>query len=292
VAYYALWNIDDDDLIAPVSQLPQRDSTYVHLFGKLSIDPGDGAAAALTRPAGYLVGYLAVNGGRPHRRDLLAETLWPCQDGMRSRSYLRRALWEARRDLVPAARALVADKDWIELRPSAGLGVDVVDFSAAYDLLSRPAGVSHDELFQRCTHAASLYRGDLLEDCYDDWLTLPRERCRWMLVEILVWLVDHTMRSAPRLAQSYCHHLLALDSAHEWAHQSMMRALCAAGDRTRALRQFEFCANRLRAELDIEPSAETCQLREQIIANDPVSRRIPASSARNQPDTRAPDEWG
>jgi DNA-binding SARP family transcriptional activator len=61
-----------------------------------------------------------------------------------------------------------------------------------------------------------------------------------------------------------CQQLLVRDSCREDAHCRLMRCYSRQGQRYLALRQYQVCAEALRAELDVEPDAATTQLYERI----------------------------
>jgi DNA-binding SARP family transcriptional activator len=72
--------------------------------------------------------------------------------------------------------------------------------------------------------ALDLYRGDLLEGCYDDWCLAERERLQ-LLLQVLKRLQRHyRFCEAFEAAISCGHRLLALDPLQEDVH----RELCAA----------------------------------------------------------------
>jgi DNA-binding SARP family transcriptional activator len=68
----------------------------------------------------------------------------------------------------------------------------------------------------------------------------------------------------------YGQQILKHDGAHERTYCHLMRLYYLAGDRTRALRQFQRCARVLHEELGIEPSERTMTLYQQIQAGRPI----------------------
>jgi DNA-binding SARP family transcriptional activator len=109
--------------------------------------------------------------------------------------------------------------------------------------------------------ALDLYRGDLLEGCYDDWCLAERERLQLLLLRVLKRLQrDCRLGEAFEAAISYGHRLLTLDPLQEDVHRELMRCHVEAGQRPLALGQFRRCRETLRQELDIEPMPETWRL--------------------------------
>ncbi|MGE5140444.1 MAG: ATP-binding protein, partial [Rudaea sp.] len=74
--------------------------------------------------------------------------------------------------------------------------------------------------------------------------------------------------------------VLAVDGANEPAHRDLMFCYAALGKRADALRQYEELVRLLRSELDVEPSAETRALYEQIKHPTPPSIRPASPPAR------------
>lgn len=246
------------------SGAPGQPAVRVRLLGRFSLEGPTRGGHALGRRASDLIAFLALHPA-PHRRDAVAEALWPSCARENSRKYLRRSLWQARQALAPAdgGRALECDGDWLSLCAYRGVWVDVWELDRAYDELAAADhnGTGDVQLLSRALDAAGLYRGDLLEGWDEEWCGVARERYRSIYVSVLEWAVDCCERlGRSLLAQRCCHLLLDLDPAHEWAHRVLMELLWAAGDRTGALRQFDQCAAALDRELGVLPAAATAQL--------------------------------
>ena len=137
------------------------------------------------------------------------------------------------------------------------LDVDVECFEAAAATLT---GKEHPpEDYQA---VLSLYPGDLLpEDPYEEWTITKREALRGMYLGLLLG-----QAAAYELRQEYpagieaLRKLLESDPCSEDAHAALMRLLAKSGQRRAALRQYETLKERLRKELDVEPSQSTFEL--------------------------------
>ena len=79
--------------------------------------------------------------------------------------------------------------------------------------------------------------------------------------------------------------LLAEDPTIEEAHRAVMRACAAAGQRDRALRQYDRCRAALATELQAEPAAETTALRDEIAVARPSPAREAAPAVRPETAT-------
>jgi serine/threonine-protein kinase len=188
--------------------------------------------------------------GRFQRRDLLVSLLWPELDQAHARAALRKALFGARASLgfdVIIARgddelAIAADK----------LRCDVVEFESACER-------------GRLAQALELYRGDLmpgffLPGCleFERWLEDRRTAARERAVAAS-WALAVTLEAEEHRTEAGS--LARRTVRHAWNDERVLRRaltmLDRLGDRAGALRLFEDFAERLRADLDVEPAAET-----------------------------------
>ena len=135
--------------------------------------------------------------------------------------------------------------------------VDVDEFTLATEAAARAAPGS-DEMVDALRTAVSLYAGDLLEDCYDDWVAPHRQRLRDSNVSALRRLTAALgdrgeYAEAVRLGRE----LVRMEPLEEENHRLLMRLHEAAGDRAAAVRAFHECAAVLGRELGMPPGATT-----------------------------------
>jgi DNA-binding SARP family transcriptional activator/DNA-binding transcriptional ArsR family regulator len=242
--------------------------TRITLFGALEIAHG---SAAPRRPPTQrvlaLLGYLIAHHNVPQARDKLVDLLWPDLLPRQGRRMLSDTLWRARRLLSPSSQddtpALLIAGDTVAFRPDASTWVDLIAFEQA---LHDPK-TANEGADERLRAAVELYRGDFLEDCYDDWALFERERLREQYLSALQRLLaadqarqdyDLALQSALRLVQA--------DPLREEAHRALMRLYYLLGRTDDALRAFAHCSTLLDTELGVEPEAETLSLYEELRA--------------------------
>jgi predicted ATPase/DNA-binding SARP family transcriptional activator len=236
-----------------------------------------------------LLAYLALE-ARAHRREVLAELLWPEQEAAAARTSLRVALNTLRRalgDQTVQPSFLLISRDTVQFNPASDYMLDVTTFS---DLLRGTAqpGALCASCMARLTEAVALYRGELLQQvvvrdsvAYDEWLTLSRERLHRQALDALAQLMAyHEARGEDEQARQYAWRTLALEAWDEAAHRCLMRVLARSGQRAAALAQYERCRKVLKEELGVEPAAETTALYEQIRQGSLAA----ASGARVRPE--------
>jgi DNA-binding SARP family transcriptional activator len=214
----------------------------------------------LPRKAQALVAFLAVQPGRKIPREVVADLLWTQSGPDQARHSLRQTLVALRKtqatDLVNAN----TDALWIEA------GAVEVDACVLETGLADADAIALSD-------CASRYRGALLEDLpavspgFDDWLRIERAKFTNIMARILHRLATtHVAAGDFDAAVETASRLVGLDTLDEAAHRLLIACLAHAGQRAEALHQFETCARILRAELDIEPDAETVALVERIRA--------------------------
>lgn len=235
-------------------------SARVYLLGKPALfiggrlEPFGGPRKAIA-----LLAYVLLHRDRALSRAAVAEQFWPDEDDESARASLRRHLYRALAALpeAPAKRPwVIADKVTLRWNPEALLEID----TSAYERLSA-AGQRES--------AVNLYRGDYLEDFYDEWMLPERERLRELQSANLVALVEERRRALDYPgAIAFAQSMLRLDPLREDAIRRLMSLRFAAGDRSGALADFETFSRRLRDELAADPMPETLALREAIRSND------------------------
>jgi DNA-binding SARP family transcriptional activator len=223
-----------------------------------------------------LLAYLVLNRQRRSTREEVQAAFWPDAAPASAQKRLRRALYLLRQALHPCANLLVADHSELAVAPQAELWVDYAEFERslaeayAFETPNRP-------LLQQ---AVALYKDDLLKNVYADWCLLEREQARQRFLAALRDLVMAYQQAAHwgELTR-YANWLLKYDPFQETAHQALMMAYCASGDRSAAIRQYQQCARLLRDELGVEPLADTRRLFEDIRqGHGVIAARYPAAA--------------
>ena len=200
-----------------------------------------------------LLAYLALHAAAPLGRDTIAFALWPDANEEDARANLRRNLHV----LVPL---LPADATWILVQPEtlqwnieAPAWCDVAAFRVAFER-------------RDFAEAARLYRGELLSGLYDEWILEERERLVRAHHDALTQLVrEHRTRRDFAAAAGYAQQLLDSDPWREDVVRHLIAIRYEAGDRAAALRCYDSFAERLRAEMNVEPMPETQVLRDAIL---------------------------
>jgi len=231
------------------------------LLGDFQLDyQGRPVTAVDTPRLQSLLAYLVLQRAAPQARDQIAFQFWPDSSEKRARANLRALLYRLRQNLPTAERFLSITDKTIQWQPDASCRVDVAEFERAVEQASTIAGLKE---------AVALYRGDLLPNCYDDWILSVRERLRHTFLDLLINLVNALEKQqAYDSAIRYAQPLLQCDLLREESYRCLMRLHALSDDRASALRIYQECVTVLRQELDVAPSALTEELYEQIRAGE------------------------
>jgi DNA-binding SARP family transcriptional activator/Tfp pilus assembly protein PilF len=208
--------------------------------------------ALLRRPKRLaLLTYLATaHPDATYRREKLLAMFWPEIDEARARGSLRQSVHVLRQHLSADALTALGDEE-LSLSPSV-VRCDAVEFERAI----------RDG---RLSDAVSMYGGEFLpgfflDDApeFEEWLESARARLRdraataaTQLAE-QAWLAD----DYPECIQA-ARRALAIAPGDERATRSLISALDRTGDRGGAVSAYEVLAQRLNADFNVLPSAET-----------------------------------
>lgn len=193
---------------------------------------------------------------KPLRRERLGTLLFPDlveRDGRRRLSDL---LWLLRRALPDLPLEASAQEIFL---PSESRWLDVEAFSQS----------AHEENLSGWRQALTLYRGNLLESIYDDWLLEKREYLYLQYVHLLHQTCDWLVRKQQfteviPLAEQLWH----IEPYDEKALRILMQTYQATGQRGAALAAYEKFLALAADELGIEPETSTHSLAEAIRKTD------------------------
>lgn len=241
-----------------------------HLLGsfKLSIDdilldqiPGGNS--------GVLLKYLLHHRKRSVPREELMELFWPAADPDSTRNRLNVIMSKVRKAIrtITDFDVILYDSDQYSLNTELLLWVDVDEFESTL------AEATYMENAGETMHAISLleiavnlYQGDYMqEDIYEEWTVLTRERLRLANLDALYRLSRHYFEQEQYAAcASLCRSILEHDNCREDVHCLLMRCYARQGQYHLGLRQYQYCVEILRRELDVKPADSTVALYEQL----------------------------
>ena len=212
-----------------------------------------------------LVAYLALSApGTFQRRDRIVGLLWPELDQTHARTQLRRTIHTARSTLGGTTIIGRGDEE-LALAPGA-LWSDTAMFHLAVEKNSLGAAID-------------LYRGDLmpgffLPECndFDIWLENRRTEFHDGVVAACLALAMLLEGQQDRtLAANFAKKAARLGDGNERVLRRSLLMLDRLGDRAGALRLYDAFVERLRRQMEVDPSPETLRLVESLRAGRPLS---------------------
>lgn len=213
--------------------------------------------------------YLIVHHDRPVPREVLMDRFWPEATPESARNSLNVAIHHARQAFRPLTDApIILYKDGAySLNPDLRLWIDFVSFERHVQHARKlEAEGLPAEACAAYEAALGLYQDDfLVDEPYEEWTVLTRERLRLLYLEVLDRLSQIYMsqgRYGP--AASLCQLILAQDNCREDAHARLMRCYSRQGQLPLAIRQYQLCVQALATELNIGPSPMIETLYQQI----------------------------
>ena len=244
-------------------------SLQVRFFGHFEMScEGDAIPLGRNGKALTILKYLLANRRRPVSQDHLMGWLWPESNLKKARWSLNSAIHGLRKLLDGCSSALstnyvTLEDGYYRLSEAVRIWTDVDELDERYEKGRRlaregrmpAAAVEYEK-------AIELYRGDyLIEDLYDDWTMVERERLSNAYMDMLGRLAVHYMESG-QYQESIrgCYRVLEKDLCHEDSYRLLMRCYARLGLRGRALHQYSICKQILAQEYGTSPSPETRSL--------------------------------
>lgn len=242
------------------------------MLGGLAVVQGDRRISRFqTQKTGALLAYLALNAGKNHSREALAEMLWPDGDPIAIRNRLNQAISSLRRQLHPPelgpGTVLVTDHHSIGIN-SQTVSTDVEDFER--EIRRADGKEAHEDKVEILGAAVENYHGELLEGYYEEWVFSKRMHVADLYDKALHQLIrSHVALGSPDSAIEYARRRLLLDPYDEAPHVILMRLYLRAGRPKSALKQFEDLERALQ-RFDEEPSENALKYksRAEAAAND------------------------
>lgn len=209
-----------------------------------------------------LLAYLVLHCDAPQPRQHIAFLFWPDSTEKQARTNLRKLLLQLRRALPDAEQYLADTHQTIQWIADSPYWFDVAEVRRLLTHIDE-ANTDRAMLIQ----LSHLYTGELLPNCYDDWLIPLRQELHDAITQALTQLV-HQLEAATAYHEGirYAQRLLHLDPLEETGYLQLMRLRALSGDRTGALQTYQECVTILRRELDVEPAAAIQTLAKQLQA--------------------------
>lgn len=246
---------------------------HIHLLGDFSITLDDKLITDFnSERLQSLLAYLLLHRHAPQPRRLISFLFWPESDETQARTNLRKLIYDLKHTLPNSERYLDLNGSVIQWYPDGPYTLDVADFESAHSHAISPADWKA---------TVDLYRGELLPNCYDDWILTERQRLQDMFLDSLQKLISMLEDQREyQTAINYAHLLLHHQPLQEDVYRRLMILYSLNGDRAGVLRTFHACRTSLKRELDIDPSQLTRKTFDRLINSEQPSSTAPITVSK------------
>ncbi|AKF09323.1 BTAD domain-containing putative transcriptional regulator [Sandaracinus amylolyticus] len=253
---------------APVEPRARAPQLVVRALGPLEIECGatrlDGDARTSAKAKELLVHLLCHPAGRT--RDQIGLVFWPDSSPAQIKNSFHVVLHRLRK-VIGRADVVVLEGERYRIHPDLDAWFDATRFEA-----EAAAALRAPRSSARLDAALALYRGDFLEgEEMGDWSLELHTRLRRMHHDVLSAAADLRIEGDDVAgAAQLLERLVRADALREDAHRRLMRCHARAGERDRALQQYERLVAVLADQLGASPERESMALRDRIRRAEPV----------------------
>lgn len=249
-----------------------------------------------------LLAYLASEDAIVHRREGLAELIWPDKTRTASLTNLRQAISQLHNSIPSLDEYLHITPQTVQFNPDRHESLDTTRFLNLVAQCDRHVHVIRGDCAQcvkRLEQALELYRGRFMNDFYikdssefETWLEMKRQFYDQIVFSMLSDIAEfHLKDDQFEIAQQSALRQVEMDPYRESAHRQLMRALAACGLRSAAITHYNQFKQRLNNDLGISPEIETSLLFDHIRQDDQndSGRNRPSESSRSSISDGYPD---
>src|SRR2546430_382221 len=277
---------------------------HLRLLGDFSLVYDDRQVTSLnTTRLQSLLAYLVLHRDVPQQRQHLAFLFWPDATEAQARNNLRQLLHQLRQALPAVEQFLSADMHMLHWHPVTPFHLDVAEFEQTLTTADAVARRNDQHALQDALEQAdNLYRGELLPDCYDEWILPERDRLRQRHLQVLEQLLRlFEVQGDTVTAIRYAQRLIGLDPLSEDLYRRLMRLFALNNDRASALHVYHTCVTTLQREMGVDPGPATREAYErlmqqeaptiQAIVHQPLPAATPTLIGREREWEQMQDAW-
>ena len=201
----------------------------ISMLGRMKVSAQeDHSEIRMTHVVQELLSYLVFNRGRSISRELLADLLWGKYEPKHARDSLNTAIWRLRKLFQ---NSQINDKNYIATSvdnvcfiSSGDFYLDIAEYETLWDRIRVNSKELSTQTVRDLNRIIELYKGDLLEGLFIDWVLTERERLRLIYLSCLAELMDfYHSQNAPEKAMEYAQKILTVDPLREDIHREVMQ---------------------------------------------------------------------
>lgn len=250
----------------------------IFLLGRFEVQVGARPVVGFARAnstAAALLQLLALAPSHRLHRDEVLDVLWPeleadaAMNNLHNRLHALRKVLEPERPPGTPSAFISLQHEVLVLHAPGGLWIDTEAFELACTIANGTRDAAAHEA------ARQLYAGDLLpDDGGPTWKSARGVALRAQYLSLLLQLATiYEQNGEVWAAIRTLAELVDSESCHEEAHVRLMSLYAQAGQRHRALRQYQLLVRALTTHLNTAPDVRTQQTYEAIVASRVASTR-------------------
>ena len=216
-----------------------------------------------------LLAYLILHRTTQLSRRTPAFLFWSNSSEKQAYTNLRNLLFQMRRALPEVDNHIRLTHKAIQWNMSSSCEVDIITFEELTKKYEKEKiNQSSDQNEALLTQAVDLYKGELLPDCYDEWIDVHRERLNWRYQSALNELVLLLESKQDYFnAIHYAHLWIQCEPYNEVGWYKLLQLHAQNKDILGVMQAYNRYSDTLSAELNLKPSARIRYLYDQTIEN-------------------------
>jgi DNA-binding SARP family transcriptional activator/predicted ATPase len=270
---------------------PVNPALRLQCLGGFALRVGDRPVALGGVRLQALLVYLALHSGAPQSRQQIAARFWPDAPEAHGRNNLRQLLHQLRQAWPEHEGWIDSDARAMQWHDDPRGRVDALDFEREFAAARALSGSARGSARERLARIVPTYAGDLLPDCYDEWIVAHRDRLHAAALgalDLAVRLAEE-QRDHPA-AVEHAEHLLRLDPLEERTYLRLMQLHALSGDQAAVQRVYGSCVTTLQRELGVAPGPEIRDAHGRLLRRSEVraAPREPSRRPRSARDAAMP----
>ena len=243
----------------------EKPTLSIRAFGKAQVRVGGKLVTSAqwkTASVRELFFYLLA-APRPLTKEEIGNTLWPELDKSQLKLRFKNDLYRLRRAL--GQDVILFEENVYRFNHLIDYDLDIENFANQLSK-ARETEIIEDRIAS-LRSATNLRVGPYLQDIDSTWVWPDREQLDRMCLDAIKQLAESFWQTGDRLsALQVCQEALRIDSCREDIHRLAMQLHAEGGDRLAIIWQYQACRDSLHNELDVDPSKETEDLYQKLVA--------------------------
>jgi DNA-binding SARP family transcriptional activator len=238
----------------------------VNFFGNCAVFTRDESLEIKGRKANSILFYLLYENPKKVSREALIDRFWPYHSFEAGKNCLNVTIHTIRKgfkNIGVKKDVVVFENDFYFINPELSIETDCSGFELSWREGTRyEQSGNSQQAMNHYRKAFAYYRGVFAANLKsEEWSDMPREKFkeRWLMLASRM-CAYYFQEKKYSLVIDIARKILKVDSCMEEAHRYLMLCFSKMGHRSQAIRQYDYCRQRLWRELELLPELETEKL--------------------------------